>query len=149
MRVFDSGATRDDAEDKIDPEGFFSPQVMARRADYMHKHRHMKDGSTRDSDNWQKGIPRDALAKSLIRHVLDFWLQHRGYPAHSQDTEGMEETLCAIMFNAEALLKQALDFRALPPLRPPMQDLTKPKTLLDHTTSGLCWCGFNYDRGNQ
>lgn len=79
MREFDSGATRDDADGKLDFEGALSPAVLWEFASYMEQHGHLADGSTRTSDNWQKGIPQDELMKSLIRHIMDLWLLHRGY----------------------------------------------------------------------
>ena len=57
MRKFETGATRDDDQDKIDYEGFESPEVLHRYGQYMHKHRKQADGKTRDSDNWQNGMP--------------------------------------------------------------------------------------------
>ncbi|MGH9967984.1 MAG: hypothetical protein ACREBG_09165 [Pyrinomonadaceae bacterium] len=103
VRVFSTGATRDTAEGKLEYEGFFSPQVLQRRAQYMHKHRIQKDGSLRAPDNWQKGIALDAYADSLLRHMVDFWLYHRG--VGYQVVEGdLEDVLCAIMFNAEGYL---------------------------------------------
>ena len=39
IRQFNTGATRDTDEDKYDYEGFYSPLVMERFAQYMNKHR--------------------------------------------------------------------------------------------------------------
>ena len=58
MRNFDTGATRDVDTNKLDFEGFLSPVVLERYAEYMHKNRVQADGNLRDSDNWQKGIPK-------------------------------------------------------------------------------------------
>ena len=104
MRVFDSGATRDSDDDKLDFEGFFSPVVLLRYGEYMHQHRLQSDGSLRASDNWQRGVPRAQYLKSLLRHTLDLWLLHRGHPA--RDT--LENTLCAIIFNAMGYLHETL-----------------------------------------
>jgi len=112
MRKFKSGATRDEDQTKLDPEGFISPLVIRRYAAYMHRHRIQADGSLRASDNWQKGIPRDAYIKSLDRHVLDLKLKHREpkeiplYPG-----EGISDTVCAIMFNAMGYLYELLKGR--------------------------------------
>ena len=54
MRTFKSGATRDDDAEKFDYEGFLSPLVIRRYAEYMHGHRKQVDGKMRDSDNCQK-----------------------------------------------------------------------------------------------
>jgi hypothetical protein len=68
VRTFSTGATRDTDEGKLDFEGFLSPTVLKAFAEYMHEKRKMPDGSLRDSDNWQRGIPVDAYMKSMWRH---------------------------------------------------------------------------------
>jgi len=50
-RYCNTGATRDVDNDKYDYEGFLSPIVLHRYAQYMHKHRLQSDGELRDSDN--------------------------------------------------------------------------------------------------
>ena len=104
IRVFNTGATRDTDEGKHDYEGFLSPLVMRRFGEYMNKHRKQSDGSLRDSDNWQKGIPKDAYIKSAFRHFLDWWLEHRGYSGR----ENIEEALCALLFNVQGYLHEHL-----------------------------------------
>lgn len=104
VRKFDTGATRNVDTGKFDYEAFFSPVVLKRRAEYMHKHRIQPDGSMRSGDNWQRGIPKDAYMKSLHRHFMDIWLEHRGQAT----TEGQEEAICAAMFNLEGMLYEIL-----------------------------------------
>ena len=104
MRTFETGATRDTDAEKIDPEGFLSPLVIQRYCDYMQRHQTQADGKIRTSDNWQKGIPRDAYMKSLWRHFLDVWLVHRGY-GRREDLQGL---LCAILFNTMGYLLELL-----------------------------------------
>jgi len=104
IRKFDTGATRDTDEGKLDFEGFFSPIVMEKFAEYMNRHRKQSDGQLRDSDNWQKGIPKKAYIKSLFRHFMDFWLEHRGY----RSRDGIEEALCGIIFNSMGYLFEIL-----------------------------------------
>lgn len=104
FRKFETGATRDTDNGKYDYEGFLSPVVVERFGQYMHKHRVQPDGSLRDSDNWQKGIPLDAYMKSMWRHFHDLWKQHRGYPG--QDT--LEDSLCALLFNVQGYLFEIL-----------------------------------------
>lgn len=114
MRKFDSGATRNDDSEKPDYEGFLSPLSLIRFGEYMHLHRKQKDGTIRDSDNWQKGIPRKQLLKSLIRHVLDLWALSRGGKPKNPDTGEVwdaEDLLCAILFNCQALLNEYLIHR--------------------------------------
>jgi len=101
MRQFETGATRDTEEGKLDYEGFLSPFVLRRFAEYMHKHRVQADGSLRASDNWQKGIPVDAYMKSLCRHFMEVWLE---YDQGRIDAE----SLCAMFFNVQGLLHESL-----------------------------------------
>lgn len=104
VRTFTTGATRDLDNEKPDFEGFLSPLVIARYGQYMHKHRRQPDGSMRDSDNWQRGIPRDAYMKSGWRHFHDWWMEHRGFASR----EGLEDALCALIFNAMGYLHEIL-----------------------------------------
>lgn len=100
-RTFASGATRDNMEGKLQYEGFLSPLVLERYAQYMDKHRLQSDGSLRAPDNWTKGIPSEAYKDSLIRHVFDAWIAWR-----SGNID--QEILCAIMFNVMGLLYEEL-----------------------------------------
>lgn len=114
MRTFETGATRNDAGNKFDYEGFLSPLALERFGEYMHSHRLQKDGSIRDSDNWQKGIPRNQYMKSLIRHVFDLWKLHRGHKATNPDTGDQftkDELLSAILFNAQGYLHEVMIMR--------------------------------------
>ena len=103
MRTFDTGATRGSEKDKLDYEGVISPLALKRYAEYLHKHRIQEDGNLRDSDNWQKGIPLDSYMKSLLRHVISGWINHRKYQILDVT---MEDSLCAIMFNAQGYLHE-------------------------------------------
>ena len=109
MRTFGSGATRDSDSSKIDYEGFLSPLVLKRFGEYMGRHRVQADGVLRTSDNWQKGIPREAYLKSGLRHSMDWWLHHRGYPEAAR--ESLEDALCAVIFNAMGYLHECLKQR--------------------------------------
>lgn len=103
-RVFETGATRSTEAGKPDYEGFISPLVVERYGVYMNKHRTQPDGALRDSDNWQLGIPKDSCIKSGWRHFLDWWKEHRGIPT----PDGLEDALCAVIFNASAYLHTVL-----------------------------------------
>lgn len=105
-RRFETGATRDLDDDKLDVEGFESPLVRLRFAKYMHGKRRLADGTLRASDNWQQGIPADAYVKSLTRHALDVALHHDGYGDLA--VESIEASLCAVIFNASGLLFEIL-----------------------------------------
>jgi len=107
MEKFASGATRSADDDKLDYEGFYHPAVVRRYAQYLHEHRKQADGKTRDSDNWQKGMPIWRYVKSLLRHVVDTWLHYRGQ-GHLAEYEDMEDCICAVLFNAQGLLLEKL-----------------------------------------
>jgi hypothetical protein len=107
IRKFDTGATRDTAEGKLDFEGFLSPLVIQRFGEYMNKHRKQSDGSLRDSDNWQKHFGEkhfNVCIKSLFRHFHDLWMQHRGF----KGKETLEDSLMAILFNTMAYTDKLL-----------------------------------------
>lgn len=111
IRQFETGATRDSEIGKNDYEGFLSPLVIERFGNYMTKHRIQADGSLRASDNWQKGIPKEAYIKSMWRHFLDVWFIFRGYKRFDKQKKEeitMEEALCAMFFNIQGLLHETL-----------------------------------------
>lgn len=100
LRTFSTGATRDTDIGKLDYEGFLSPEVLERYAQYMHKHRKQADGTMRASDNWQLGLPTRECMKSLMRHVIDFWGIYRIGDCATID----QDLACAILFNVMAIL---------------------------------------------
>ena len=106
MRKFPTGATRDDDESKMDYEGFLSPLVLEEYARYMQTHRKQADGKLRASDNWQKGIPRDAYMKSMFRHFMEMWGQHRAEKDPDSDTTVGTDMVCAMLFNVMGYLHQ-------------------------------------------
>lgn len=108
MRTFKTGATRQDDKNKLDFDGFLSPLAIEAFAQYMHKHRFQADGVLRPSDNWQKGIPRDAYMKSMWRHFFETWKAHRIYCANQEE---QIENLCAIIFNAQGMLHEIIKKR--------------------------------------
>lgn len=104
MRQFASGATRNLDTEREDPEGFLAPQVLEAYIAFMHKNRVQKDGTLRESDNWQLGIPQRAYMKSLWRHFFDLWKRHRSNHNHdllwkSYKDPKVIEDCCAGMFN--------------------------------------------------
>jgi hypothetical protein len=104
VRSFDTGATRDVDTGKYDYEGFYSPLVMEAFGAYMNFNRRLRDGSLRDSDNWQKGMPRPVYMKSGWRHFFDWWREHRGLATK----EGIVWALCGLLFNAQGYLHELL-----------------------------------------
>ena len=107
LRRFPTGAIRDTAADKLDFDGFLAPEVIERFAAYMHKNRKLPDGTLRDSDDWQRGIPPDVYRKSLWRHFFDCWKLGR----HGVTGDVLEEALCAVIFNASGWLLELLKKR--------------------------------------
>lgn len=105
VRTFETGATRDTDEGKLDFEGFLSPLVLTRFAEYMHEHRLQSDGTLRSSDNWQKGIPIDQYMKSMFRHFMELWITHRDEPQENTQ-EILEDALCALLFNVQGYLHE-------------------------------------------
>lgn len=101
MRKFASGAIRHSDEGKLDFEGFLSPLVLERYAEYMHKHRLQADGSSRGSDNWQRGLPVSVYIKSLWRHFFAVW---KGY----RSGQIGEDDLCALLFNAMGIMHELM-----------------------------------------
>lgn len=104
MREFETGATRNSDTGKLDYEGFLSPVVLEAYAEYMNRHRTQEDGKLRDSDNWQKGFPQEVYMKSLWRHFMDVWKEHRGIETEA----GLEAALCAVIFNAMGMLYELI-----------------------------------------
>jgi hypothetical protein len=113
VREFGTGATRDLDADKLDFEGFISPLVLERYAKHMHKARRMPDGSMRESDNWQLGIPVPVYMKSLWRHFFAVWKLYRGLPVTEmvngvEVVKDLETELSALLFNANGMLHEIL-----------------------------------------
>lgn len=104
IRQFSTGATRDTDAGKLDFDGFLSPLVLRRYADYMHGHRKLPDGSLRASDNWSLGIDREVYMKSLWRHFFAVWEENKGI----ETPDGLVANLCAVLFNASGMLHEVL-----------------------------------------
>ena len=103
-REFASGANRNSEVGKLDYEGFLSPSVLKRYAEYMDKNRVLEDGTLRESDNWQKGIPQDVYMKSAWRHFMDVWSSHR----LQDDQPKKQEEICALLFNIMGYLHEEI-----------------------------------------
>jgi hypothetical protein len=112
VRKFNTGADRDTDDHKIDPEGALSPLVIQRYAEYLKAHSYRHDGTRRPADNWQKGMPRNSYASSLWRHMLHWWLLHRGHKAEEDGgAVDIEDALCGVLFNAHGYLHEILKER--------------------------------------
>lgn len=79
VRKFESGATRDTADGKLNYYGFRHPLLEQSFAYYMHEHRKQTDGSIRDANNWWKGWDKEISLQSLIRHTEDLQAINSGY----------------------------------------------------------------------
>lgn len=109
MRTFETGATRNNDASQPDYEGFLSPLVIQSFGQYMNRNRLQADGTIRDSDNWQKGIPKDAYMKSGFRHFFDWWADHR-QTGVSRDMD-IETAINGLLFNAMGYLHEHLRAR--------------------------------------
>jgi hypothetical protein len=111
IRTFDSGASRNSEEGKLDFDGFLSPSVLKSYAEYMESMRYLEDGTLRSSDNWQKGIPKKEYMKSMWRHFFDVWTTRRdSYDTSKQKVSSKDkiEQLNALLFNVMGLLHEEL-----------------------------------------
>lgn len=116
VQEFATGATRNADNHKHDYEGFLDPAVLFTYGGYMQSHRLQRDGTVRDSDNWQKGIPLAKYMKSLLRHTFDLWRLHRGYIVIDPDTNTpatRKHLCCAILFNVQGYLFELIKEDAL------------------------------------
>jgi hypothetical protein len=137
-RVFETGAKRDTDAGKLDYEGFYEPLTFDSFAKYLHKHRTMQDGSLRDSDNWQKGIPRIVYMKSAFRHFVHAWKIHRGYKAFDEkgNQVSMEDSINGAIFNLRGYLYEWLKHTGLSTEKEVTQGLTSLRAAVDRGEVG-------------
>lgn len=112
IRTFDSGATRDTTQGKLDYVKGLSPIVLRRYLQYLDKHRLQPDGNMRDFNNWKKGIPQETYHSSKGRHFMAAWLIEEGYEV--SDNHGPineEDALCGELFNTMGKLHEILKVR--------------------------------------
>ena len=109
IRTFDTGATRDTIDGKLDYVKALCPLVLRRYVQYLDKHRLQPDGSMRDFNNWKKGIPQETYHSSKGRHFFASWLLEEGYEVldnHGPVDE--EDALCGELFNTMGKLREIL-----------------------------------------
>lgn len=112
IRQFDTGATRDTNQGKLDYTKGLSPLVLRRYLQYLDKHRLQPDGNMRDFDNWKNGIPQKIYHSSKARHFMAAWLLEEGYEV--SDNHGPvneEDALCGELFNAMGKLHEIIKAR--------------------------------------
>ncbi|MFA5048582.1 MAG: hypothetical protein WC516_06180 [Patescibacteria group bacterium] len=112
LRKFDSGAIRDQNNDKPNYAGFTSPLVLKAFGEYMLKHQILPDGSKRQADNWKGLFGEDHMKvcyESKCRHDLDLAMIMDGYENWSRDV--LIEVLCAIKFNVDAMIYKIMKER--------------------------------------
>ncbi len=134
IRTFDTGANRDTDEGKLDYEAFLSPLVLERYAQYLHEHRTLPDGTIRDGDNWQKGMPLAEYMKSGWRHFKDWWTIHRGWRPGTTRDKRLEDAICGVIFNASGYLHTHL---ATSVLKDEIRDLRVPRVDADFSSTTL------------
>jgi hypothetical protein len=109
IRTFDTGATRDTAEGKLDYIKALSPEVLECYVAYIGKHRKQPDGNMRDWDNWKKGISKEVYLSSLFRHTHAAWMLLLGHKVNDNHGEvNLKDALCGIIFNAQGILYEEL-----------------------------------------
>jgi hypothetical protein len=109
IRTFNTGATRDTDQGKLDYIKALSPIVLRRYVQYLDKHRLQPDGSYRDFDNWKKGMDQGVYFSSAGRHFMDVWLLTEGYAtADNHGPVEIEDALCAQLFNIMGRLHEML-----------------------------------------
>ena len=120
-RIFDTGATRDSNQGKLEYSNYIHPFADYSFAEYM-KSKQLIGWEYRRWDNRQKGIPPESLLESLVRHIEILKLLTKGYTVVETqgtawtkmyvykwddkivwDHKDMISELNAIRFNAEAL----------------------------------------------
>jgi hypothetical protein len=104
MRTFETGATRNDDQEKLNYAGALSPIALKAFVEYMHKHRFQPDGSIREAGNWKKGMTLQSYMESGARHFQDWWMEYEGY----ESREGLIDALCGLLFNVQGYLHETL-----------------------------------------
>lgn len=130
-RKFETGANRNSSDGKFQYSKFINPLNEYSFAKYMHEKRELADGTMREGDNWQKGIPKESLFDSLTRHIKELELLDMGLFVYHVTNDSGEHTywsytevlelsdcavnkidiLNAIRFNSEAYKLQELGYK--------------------------------------
>lgn len=100
-REFKTGANRNSSNGKFVYSDFINPLNEHSFAKYMHGKRFLDDGTYRDGNNWQRGIPMEELLKSFRRHSWELEALHLGYVLVRYTDEEGEHT--EVFHNKEGL----------------------------------------------
>lgn len=101
---YEGGGLRS-SDEKPDYEAMLSPLAMEAYAEYMFMNSFLEDGSRRDEDNWQAGVPLARWLKSLFRHCFTLHKLHRSNLCLKLH---VVVAVCAILFNAFGYLHEYL-----------------------------------------
>lgn len=110
IRISETGATRDSSINKPELAKYICPRVIKEFGEYMLKHQIQSDGTKREGDNYKKGFgktpkeSKDIIFDSLIRHILDLWLEHDGF----QSRDGIKEAIGGSFFNIMAYWEEII-----------------------------------------
>jgi hypothetical protein len=110
MRNFETGATRNSDDGKMQYARIFDPSIDKAYAEYMNSQRVQADGKVRDPDNWKKGIPVASYLDSQRRHWHDVWCLNTGRPDLAEEKD-LVTALCALKFNVDGMLYEVLKAR--------------------------------------
>jgi len=102
IRKFESGASRDMEDGKLDFDGSLSPLVLKGFAEYMKTNCIQKDGNYRPEENWKKGIPKESYIKSMWRHFHDLWMNYEGY----ESRDGLDHAMYGLLFNVMGFIHE-------------------------------------------
>lgn len=108
-QTFDTGATRDLSDDKVDYQ-YIDPRFLAAFVEYGKTCSLMPDGSHRTIDNWKKGMPVLGYFKSMLRHVMALWLVGEN-PIKDDDLarEGEFEAAMGMLFNLQGFVTRRME----------------------------------------
>ncbi len=125
IRIFTTGAFRDNDEQKLNYVGSLSPLALEGFVDFMRRHNIVDGKVRRDEGNWKKGFPKQSYMESKFRHFMETWKIHEGY-----STDEILETLYAEFFNIQGYIHELLIER--------LKDSKKSKKPKYHLACKVC-----------
>lgn len=108
VKIFESGATRSGGN-KPEYAGYLHPSVIKAYGAYMLRHQIQPDGTRRDCRNYQKGIPYESYAQSMMRHFIEVWSEYESYRLHGLwREEEVMESIMAMFFNVHGMAMEII-----------------------------------------